>query len=48
MTKVTEALINFIDKTPNAYNCIKNIKHILKEEHIGFKQQENTIKVLKK
>lgn len=31
MKKINKGLMSFIDKTPNAYYCINNIKQILKE-----------------
>lgn len=31
MAKVTEELMEFINQTPNAYNCVENLKDILKQ-----------------
>lgn len=31
MSNVTEELMEFINQTPNAYNCVENLKNILKE-----------------
>ena len=36
MKKIEKGLMNFIDKTPNAYYCVENVKKILEEN--GYKE----------
>ena len=36
MKKIEKGLMNFIDKTPNAYYCVENAKKVLEEN--GFKE----------